>query len=148
MKIVGIDVDALAVRRAELQAELTTIENVLNLVNREVVTVTPIEPEPVAPIPIKANRPIRTYNQGLRRKVVLALMTGPTKIEDLARFQNWETRKVATILNSSVRAKVVTEKDGLWALTTHGIQTAKWFQGHPQCIVYRPGDVVETGVRS
>jgi len=141
MNIVGVDPDALAKHRDKLKAELETVETMLELINRN-------GDPPIAPFVIpasdiaKAFRPPKdrriVYYQGARRAILLALSTGPTGGKDICRAMGWSWGKFRAVARPALKDGVITESQGLYALTTEGVQMVAWFQAHPEYTVYNP----------
>jgi hypothetical protein len=143
MNIIGIDIDALEKRRSSLQAELQTIEAVLQLARNGAVK----QEAQLPPVVVPTQQPTQGrsgYKQGLQKKILLALSTGPAKLVEIAQAVEHPHANVAMALSTALSNEYITCKQDLYTLTTLGIQAVKWFQAHSHMIVLRSGWQAET----
>jgi len=134
MKMIGIDVDALRKRYAELETELASINQVLAVVeNTNLPGVTVTERS-------RAERHVQ--NSGLRRICLLQLFTGPCTVPEIARVTNQDEMLVKYCVRSCVTVGLANEgpqngsKPGVFTLTEKGRAYAKWHQENPRAVVY------------
>lgn len=80
---------------------------------------------------------VRTYKQGARKEVLLALLTGPATQAAIAAAMKWTAVKTNGVVQPMERHHLVIFTNGKYALTGQGKAQATWYQTHPQHTTYR-----------
>jgi predicted transcriptional regulator len=139
MKVVGIDVETLEKRKAEIAAELDAIDKILTIAkNGAALPGIHVESRP---------RHRQVNNSGIRRICLLSLFTGTCKAEDIARTANQDLQTVRSCLNTCLSVGIVLEKDGLFSLTNKGRTMAQWHQANPRFMTYHGPNVYNNPLR-
>ena len=149
---VEIDVDKIKSRKAELEAELKNISNLI-LLAEQFGKPAPIAPEQPPPMP-STPAPIvtlagphhsnpnatRGFTAGLRRAVLLALHTGPATVQELAKALAWDVRRVTQVTGSMLKFHLIfLNEHGRLQLGPGGTTQAQWYLANAGALTYRPG---------
>jgi hypothetical protein len=128
--IVNIDPEGLRKEREELKLRLATIEALLTLIQPTTQVVPAIAPAP---------NNNRQYRQGLQRDLLLALSTGPAKVEELSKvLPEWKYSQISSAVRTLLDGRMAfVSEHGAITLSQTGKERAKWFGQNPNKKVYR-----------
>lgn len=134
MKVVGIDVDALRQRYAELETEMATINQVLAIAENTTL--------PGVTVQERSHRTRHLTHQGVRRSCLVHLLTGPCKPEGIAQVTSMDLASVRSCLKSMASLDLAAcDRDSYYTLTSKGRIMAKWHQDNPESIKYHGPNV-------
>ena len=144
MKLIGVDVDALAKRLSELRQEQSDIEAILRIAKSG----SPLLAEAIPKRygeghnpPAKVPKPGRSYgfHQGARKAVLLALAIGPATEHVIATRLVWDESRVYPVVGPMIKVGLVCHAGSeQYALTEKGEEAAKWFTANPRFTMYNP----------
>ncbi len=138
-------------KKEQLQRELAALEKVEALMNdpiaRKLLEDSSLTPRNEPQVrPAMATNYVNHYaksrkivNTGARKAIALALTTGPTSLNDLARALVWNQEFTGGIIWPMVRKGYVeyNEGNGMFILTATGREMAQWFIRNPRFKTYQ-----------
>jgi hypothetical protein len=141
-----VDVAKIQARKAELEAELSKLDQFLALLENfskpVPVPLPPAQHYQAFAVPAPRVEHVRGFTPGLRRAVTMALYTGPLTMEELAKALAWDMARTKTVVGSMLKFKVAfLSEHGRLTLAEEGKAQADWFIKNPGKLVYSPGNV-------